>query len=412
MNKLRILVWCPLVSAGGGVRLLARLLSALAVRQDIEAISLVTPQGGITRNQIDPEAWPKIKWCEFDAAPPPERLATRMKRRLLRCPSRLPGHEELLTQSRENDLLYAFWPHRSDFPTVDLPVVCTFQDATFFDFPEILGGKETLKEWHRAQQWFQGCAQVVVSSEATRTALTRHFDLPRERTEVIHHAILPADSRATTQADSPPSPALPEKYIIFPSNTTTHKNHYNLLIAWSRFQMRDQYPLLLVGYLTQLLNCKPREWPAMKGETPRLIGVIQRHGLQANKDYFALGYVPDDDIPNLVRRATALIMPTLSEGGGSFPIEEALSLGTPVLCSDIPVLREHLAGRTARIGWFDPDSPESIQAALTDLFAHYDDYKQSALAGMNDPRPSWHDVADQYAATFRRAVEAYKNARM
>ena len=133
-------------------------------------------------------------------------------------------------------------------------------------------------------------------------------------------------------------------------------------------------------------------------------GLIQRHGLVSGKDFFALGYTSDADIHHLVQHATALIMPTLAEGGGSFPVEEALCLGVPVLCSDIPVLREHLTGRTARIGWFDPESPEAIRAALTDLIEHQAEYRQAAIAGMQDPRPSWDDVAAQYADVFTKLV--------
>ncbi len=47
---------------------------------------------------------------------------------------------------------------------------------------------------------------------------------------------------------------------------------------------------------------------------------------------------------NLVAGATALLMPSLAEGYG-LPIVEALSIGTPVLASDIPVFREASQGR-------------------------------------------------------------------
>ena len=99
-------------------------------------------------------------------------------------------------------------------------------------------------------------------------------------------------------------------------------------------------------------------------------------------------------------------MPSLAEGGGSFPVEEALAAGVPVLCSDIPVLREHLRGRTARIAWFDPDSPASIVAALEAVFADYDDYKARAVRGAGDPRPSWDDVAARYVDVFMATAGA------
>ena len=49
----------------------------------------------------------------------------------------------------------------------------------------------------------------------------------------------------------------------------------------------------------------------------------------------------------LVRGARALLMPSFAEGYG-IPVAEALSLGTPVIASDLPVFRE-VAGPAAEL---------------------------------------------------------------
>ena len=408
MKTYRLLIWCPLVNPGGGVRLLIRLISALAIRPEIKGITLVVPRGSISPERISEAARPAIRWCEFDPVSPPIRLVDRIARRFGSRPPLPPDQQELVSQMDDCDVVYAFWPHRLDFPDVPKPIVCTFQDAIYFDFPEVLGGKETILEWHRAAHWLKSASQVVVSSMATKDALKRHFDIPPEKLALVHHAILPTDP--TTEVQLPPScaDALPPRYLVFPAPISSHKNHYNLFIAWARFADRMNYPLVLMGNCTQLLNFKHGQWPK-QGDSPRLTGVLQRHELCMGKDYYALGYVPDEDIPRIIRRAAALIMPTLAEGGGSYPVEEALRLGVPVLCSDIPVLREHLKGRSATIGWFDPESPDSILAALNEWRENYDARKQSAVEGMKDPRPTWDDVADGYAAIFSRVAAEGKH---
>lgn len=88
-------------------------------------------------------------------------------------------------------------------------------------------------------------------------------------------------------------------------------------------------------------------------------------------------------------------------------MEEALSMGTPVLCSDIPVMREHLSNRSADVVWFDPESPNSITKAFDLLLERYDLYKQSSISGMNDPSGSWDDIAQQYVAVFYDALKSY-----
>jgi glycosyltransferase involved in cell wall biosynthesis len=55
---------------------------------------------------------------------------------------------------------------------------------------------------------------------------------------------------------------------------------------------------------------------------------------------------------SLIKKAQALLMPSFAEGYG-LPIVEALSLGTPVVCSDIPVFREVSQKRALLISLLD-----------------------------------------------------------
>jgi len=197
---------------------------------------------------------------------------------------------------------------------------------------------------------------------------------------------------------------LPPQYVVLPANLSPHKNHYQLLVAWARFARRRQVPLVLFGLFTDQLSAPTWDY----WQVNRLLGVIRRSGLRAGQDFYALGQVADADVMPLIRHAAALIMQTLAEGGGSYPVEEALSVGVPVLCADIPVMREHLAQHSACIAWFDPESADSIVNALDTLFNHYDEYKQSAVRGMADPRPTWDQIAAQYVDAFLAVVESRK----
>jgi glycosyltransferase involved in cell wall biosynthesis len=49
--------------------------------------------------------------------------------------------------------------------------------------------------------------------------------------------------------------------------------------------------------------------------------------------------VPDREMTRLLRGARALLLPSIAEGFG-LPVAEALAYGVPVLCSDLPALRE------------------------------------------------------------------------
>jgi glycosyltransferase-like protein len=62
----------------------------------------------------------------------------------------------------------------------------------------------------------------------------------------------------------------------------------------------------------------------------------------ADADVAILGNIPDEEMPTLYRAADVLGCPSTREGFG-LVVMEALAAGLPVVTSDLPVFREHLA---------------------------------------------------------------------
>ena len=70
-------------------------------------------------------------------------------------------------------------------------------------------------------------------------------------------------------------------------------------------------------------------------------------GLRLGHDVVEVGTVPDVDMPSWYRAADVLAFPSVKEGFG-LAVLEAMSAGTPVVTSDLPVFREYLVpGRDA-----------------------------------------------------------------
>jgi glycosyltransferase involved in cell wall biosynthesis len=116
---------------------------------------------------------------------------------------------------------------------------------------------------------------------------------------------------------------------------------------------------------------------------------------------FTLGYLSDADYYRILDAAWALVMPTLAEGGGSFPVLEAIEQGIPVLSSNIPVMREMAERWNARLLWFDPRDPSDIAARLDALHSGYEGHLSTAREQV--PRllnRTWEDVALEYARTM------------
>ncbi|VBB08533.1 glycosyl transferases group 1 [Lucifera butyrica] len=376
---MKILVWCSAVSIGGGGRLLANLLPAMAELEEVARIHLVIHSMSQLKERmaLSPQSKLTISYSDNQEVVPLQHLAEAF------------------------DLVYCFWPHGMVYEPAGKPMICTFHDTTVFDFvPPFLSGAILKHAWAQAKDWLENCSAVVVPSRYIKSRLIANFGKKHENAAVISHAISPATVFTAETLSPGVAKKLPPEYILYPSNTAPHKNHYNLLLAYAKFARRKQYPLVLCGYQTEDLTLEPPDWPD-KIYLPVLVSLIKRSGLQLGADLVPLGYVSDNDVNLLIRNAKALIMPSLAEGGGSYPVEEALSMGTPVLCSDIPVMREHLAARSAKIVWFDPESPVLIAAALEEMLLNYHTYKNSVMLGSNDARPCWRDIAEQYVQVFR-----------
>jgi glycosyltransferase involved in cell wall biosynthesis len=256
-------------------------------------------------------------------------------------------------------------------------------------FPPGIGDDEA----STLQSWFDSPATIVVSSEATVTTLSALFGVGRSRFDVI--PLSGRHSAKARQTGKVRDYALPARYLLCPANVSFHKNHEVLLDAFARWGSR--VPLILTGGGTDLGGGKFPRQRELKERAYRL-------GLELGRDVHGLGFVPEHFYRRLLERAWAVIMPTLAEGGGSFPVWEALFAGIPVICSDIPVMREMVGWTGGEVLWFKPDDPVQLARILSSLYDRYDEFRGRAIAQVDQlHRRSWREVAEEYGTVFARA---------
>ena len=178
-------------------------------------------------------------------------------------------------------------------------------------------------------------SRIIAVTEATRTDLLRFYRIARERIYVAHHGVDPAflDLRRDRI----------EKFVLCVSTLHPHKNIDRLVRAYAR-EKRD-YKLILAG---------------MRGFHGDVIDrLIDELGV---RDRVTLtGWISLAQLCDLYDRALACVYPSTFEGFG-MPALEAMAAGVPLLCSDIPPLRE-VAGDTAL--YFDPLNEDALAQGLT-----------------------------------------------
>jgi glycosyltransferase involved in cell wall biosynthesis len=167
-------------------------------------------------------------------------------------------------------------------------------------------------------------ARLLTPSEAVRRELLARGIAP-ERVVAIHHG----PGQPAGGGELPPG--TPSRYVLFVGTLEPRKNLPVLLAAWRQLRAGapDTPALVLAG---------GQGWGA--AELRAAVARAEDEGWVV-----ALGYVPASALSALYRQALALALPSLYEGFG-LPVVEALAAGTPMLLSDLPVLRE-VAGDAA-----------------------------------------------------------------
>jgi glycosyltransferase involved in cell wall biosynthesis len=206
---------------------------------------------------------------------------------------------------------------------------------------------------------------VLTPSAATAIQLQDAYDVQ------VPVVVTPLGVDAAWSAATPPADALrrqlglPSSYLLFVGTLEPRKDLRTLLAAHRL--LIDAPPLVLVG---------PPGW----GDQLDTSGCI------------TTGFLEDEPLRHVVAGAAALVLPSLDEGFG-IPVVEALAAGTPVVASDLPVLRE-VGGDL--VTYAEPGNAASFAAALSQV-----------LDAPGDPAPR---RTHGSAYTWARCAEATRAA--
>jgi len=263
------------------------------------------------------------------------------------------------------------------------PDVVTIHDTCHLDHPECFPGG--LKRWLLRRLYARAARaqRILVPSRFTAERLHHHFGTPTDRIRVVPLAGGTAFERpasAEQRRAAIERHGLPDDSVVFVGNCKPHKNLAGLLSAMVRLDERGKgLPLVVVGEFQQNLDALLRRAPAAR---PWVHGV---------------GQINDDDLVPIVAGARAMVLPSFYEGFGMTALE-AMTVGTPVVCSDIPALRE-LAGEAAE--FVDPHDPDGIAAGIERVTA--DASRRDELIAAGRQRAARYD----WPTAARQTVEVY-----
>jgi glycosyltransferase involved in cell wall biosynthesis len=219
--------------------------------------------------------------------------------------------------------------------------VVTLHDAIAERFPRMVFPNRLSRLAWRAKVRIS-CAQatrLLTVSAAARREIVEHMHIREHRidltTEGPRDIFVPLSTAAMPRMQAElaarfsfgPTDAL----LAYVGGFAPHKNVATLLRAFARL------PESLQSRTTLLLVCDPAG-AGFHSNLGELHALIAAHPALANATRFT-GFVDDNTLASIYSVATALVMPSFSEGFG-LPAIEAMACGTPVIASSAGALPE------------------------------------------------------------------------
>jgi glycosyltransferase involved in cell wall biosynthesis len=146
-----------------------------------------------------------------------------------------------------------------------------------------------------------------------------------------------------------------QPFIIYVGNAYPHKNLRRLILAVKMWNQSVTTPSQ--QKVSLVISCSRDIF------LDRLRAEVENFKA---KDFINLtGFITDEDMPTIYSQAQAFVSASVMEGFG-LPALEAMSVGCPVICSDIPVFRE-IYGNV--VTYFNPYEADDIREKIGQVLA-------------------------------------------
>jgi len=235
------------------------------------------------------------------------------------------------------------------FPHINLPfyvpenLVITIHDlCPFTKYWDRGYLKRKVFEWY-FKRAIKKAKKIIAISENSKKEITHIYPACNAKIKVIYEFV--DEKFLRTKDYHNKERIIEDDYILFVGNRKKHKNLSRLIFAFN--QVKNNFPNL------KLVIAGKRDKAEEEVD-------LLRERLNLKEEIIEVISPADEEIINLYNYAKAFIFPSLYEGFGLPPLE-AMAIGTPVLASDIPVLKE-ICGNAAY--FFNPYDVEDMAKAI------------------------------------------------
>ncbi|TSA44706.1 glycosyltransferase family 1 protein [bacterium] len=230
-----------------------------------------------------------------------------------------------------------------------IKLVLTIHDISFNFFPEYIKKTDLFFLRMLIPRSIRRADKIITVSASEQKQIIDFYKIPPEKIDFTYNGV---DFEKFSQNYSDKQKEalrkkynLPEKFLLYLGTLQPRKNIPVIIEAIKSLNIK----LVLAG------NRDARNFDQKIDEA------IKKNGLQ-DKIIFP-GWIDEKDKPILLQMAECFVFPSLYEGFG-IPIIEAMAASLPVVCSDIPVLRE--IGKNAAL-FCDPKNSQQFAENISKI---------------------------------------------
>lgn len=218
----------------------------------------------------------------------------------------------------------------------------TVHDIAFKKYPEAYGKFQRLYLNWGTKRAIKKAKKIIVPSKGVKLDLLNFYNVDPEKVLVIHHGKLSL-KKVGDKLD-----------IIYQKYGIQKKDSFFLFVG--RLEKKKNIDLLLSAF-----DLVQKSYPNLK----LVLAGSPANGWKAifKRNVIVADYVSEEKLSSLMSHASALILPSKDEGFG-MPVLQAWEANTPVICSDIAVLRE-IADDAAL--FFNADSEEDLARSMEEI---------------------------------------------
>ena len=237
---------------------------------------------------------------------------------------------------------------------LDIPTIAWLPDFQHRHLPQLFSPISRIKRDLGFSAQIASGRMIMLSSKDACLDCERFYPRSKGRTNAVNFAVPPPKLLDWGSARKiANSYGLPDEFVYLPNQFWMHKNH--ILVSEALAMIRKKGINIVIA-----ASGNTRD-PRNPNYYNQLCHKISSLGLK--DDFLLLGLIPYDHLSALMQASIAVLNPSLFEGW-STTVEEARSLGVPLILSDLSVHREQ-AGESAI--YFERNSADSLAKALSSI---------------------------------------------